>query len=386
MKNKAIFSVLFALLFVMFLSGAVDNEKALDLIKKGNESYRAHKIPSQAFPYFKQAADLATGYVKVDALLKAAYMSHLQGNKITAYQNFIKDVLKIDPEKRLEPADYRASFRQVFSDIKSPEKTTAKPAVTKPASKTTPAQARPSVIKAPAKTPIRQKPLRAKTSIKNKYFVKISYAMGMAGSDQTQSWTEPLYGENTEYTLVNKTGKSSSFNLAFGYNLSKTMGVGLGAIIYSSDLDATVNASVPSPWVFNSPRTASGAYATTLKATIFYLDFIYKFNFSKFSLNFFAGPAYFNSSSEVISAIDIQDVFPNDTVTISFTTEKVKKNSFGFTGGLDLNYFFSSHLGVFVEGRYLSGSGTFMPASQKVPGIKLTVGGFNVGAGLVFQF
>ena len=48
-------------------------------------------------------------------------------------------------------------------------------------------------------------------------------------------------------------GKSSSFSLGFGYNLSKTMGVGLGAIIYSSDLDATVNASVPSPWVFNSP-------------------------------------------------------------------------------------------------------------------------------------
>ena len=70
MKNKAIISVLLALLFVMFLSGAVDNEKALDLIKRGNESYRAHKIPSQAFTYFKQAADLATGYVKVDALLK----------------------------------------------------------------------------------------------------------------------------------------------------------------------------------------------------------------------------------------------------------------------------------------------------------------------------
>ena len=210
--------------------------------------------------------------------------------------------------------------------------------------------------------------------------------MGMAGSDQNQSWSESLYGENAEYSVTSKIGKGSNFNLSFGYNLNKAIGIGLGAIIHSSDLDATVNASVPNPWIFDYPRSATGAYATTLKATIFYLDFIYKINFNKFSLGFFAGPAYFNSSAEVISGIEIQEVFPNDTVTISFSTEKVKKSSFGFTGGLDLNYFFSSHLGVFVEGRYLSGSSTFTPSSQKVPGIKLTAGGLNIGVGLVFQF
>ncbi len=382
MKKKSIVTVLFALLFVMFLSAAVDNEKALELIKKGNESYREHKIPSQAFTYFKQAADLASGTIKVDALLQAAYMSHLQGNKISAYQGFIKEALRLDPEKRLEPADYRASFRQIFTDIKSREKITKKPDMIKTAL----TQPQPSVKKEAGKTTKRPKPLQTKTAKPFKYFVKISYAMGMPGSDQNQSWTEPLYGENTEYSLANKLGKSSSFSLGLGYNLGKSMGVGLGAIIYSSDLDATVNASVPSPWVFSSPRTTSGTYATTLKANIIYLNFIYKFVFSKLNLDLFAGPAYFNASTDVISAITIQDVFPNETVTMSFTTEKIKKSSFGFTGGLDLTYFFSGHLGVFVEGRYLYGSGTFTPTSQKVPGIKLKVGGPSVGGGLVFRF
>ena len=382
MKKKPIVTVLFALLFVMFLSGAVNNEKALDLIKKGNESYRAHKIPSQAFAYFKQAADLASGHVKVDALLQAAYMSHLQGNKITAYQGFIKEALRIDPEKRLEATDYRSSFRQIFTDIKNREKIQKNPDVTK----TVPAQAQPSIKKEAGKIPKSRKPLPAKTAKPFKYFVKISYAMGMPGSDQNQSWSEPLYGENTEYSLASKLGNSSSFSLGLGYNLGESIAVGLGAIIYSSDLDATVNASVPSPWVFNSPRTASGTYATTLKANIIYLNFIYKFVFSKLNLDLFAGPAYFMASTDVLSAIAIQDVFPNEAVTMSFTTEKIKKSSFGFTGGLDLAYFFSANLGVFVEGRYLYGSGTFTPASQKVPGIKLTVGGPSVGAGLVFRF
>ncbi len=382
MKKKPIVTVLFALLFVMFLSGAVDNEKALALIKKGNESYRAHKIPSQAFAYFKQAADLASGYVKVDALLQAAYMSHLQGSKITAYQGFIKEALRIDPEKRLEAADYRASFRQIFTDIKSREKIAKKPEV----AKTAPAQAQPSVKNEAGKITKSRKPLPVKTAKPFKYFVKISYAMGLPGSDQNQSWSEPLYGENSEYSLASKLGNSSSFSLGLGYNLGKSMAVSLGAIIYSSDLDATVSASVPNPWIFNSPRAASGTYATTLKANIVYLNFIYKFVFGKLNLDLFAGPAYFMASTDVLSAIAIQDVFPNETVTMSFTTENIKKSSFGFTGGLDLAYFFSGNLGVFVEGRYLYGSGTFTPASQKVPGIKLTVGGPSFGAGLVFRF
>lgn len=368
MKKKSIIFSLLILAGGMFLSAAANNEKALELIKKGNESFKVHKNPGQAFSYFKQAADLASGNIKVDALLRTAYMSHLQGNRILAYENFIKEALVIDPEKKLDPTDYKGSFRQVFNDIKNSEKTAPQSVADRPQ---------------PFKN---QKPLKTKTAKPFKYFLKVSYAMGMAGSDQNQSWTEPLYGENTEYSLVNKTAKSSSINLGFGYNFSKALGIGLGAIIYSSDLDATVGVSVPSPWVFDSPRTASGSYATTLKATIIYLDFIYKFNFNRFSLGLFAGPAYFNSSTDVINAIEIQDVFPNDTVTMSFTTEKIKSSSFGFTGGLDLNYFFSSHLGIFVGGRYLSGSSTFTPSSSKVPGIKFTVGGMTAGAGLVFRF
>jgi hypothetical protein len=376
MKKKAIITVLFAMLFVAFLSGAVDNEKALALIKKGNESYREHKIPSQAFAYFKQAADLASGAIKVDALLQAAYMSHLQGNKVAAYQGFIKEALRIDPEKRLEPADYQSSFRQIFNDIKSREKI----------AKTAPAPAQPSLKKEAGSLNKSRKPLSAKAAEPFKYFVKLSYAMGLPGSDQKQSWTEPLYGENTEYGLTSKPGSSSSFGLGLGYNLGKSMAVALGAIIYSSDLDATVSASVPSPWVFSAPRTASGAYATSLKANIVYLNLIYKFAFGKLNLDLFAGPAYFMASTDVLSAVAIQDVFPNETVTMSFTTENIKKSSIGFSGGLDLAYFFSANLGVFVEGRYLYGSGTFTPASQKVPGITLTVGGPGFGAGLVFRF
>ena len=86
--------------------------------------------------------------------------------------------------------------------------------------------------------------------------------MGMTDTSKDQSWTEPLYGENIEYGLASQTGKSSNIDLGLGYNLSQSMGVGLGAIILANDLDAALNAGVPHPYVFNSPRSATGAYAS----------------------------------------------------------------------------------------------------------------------------
>lgn len=248
------------------------------------------------------------------------------------------------------------------------------------------ARPQPSAKKTAAKPVAKQKLLKKKPVRRSTYFLRLSYAMGVAGSDQTQSWTEPLYGENTEYSLASKMATSSNVHAGIGRHFGRSMGVGLGAIIHGSDIDATLDASVPSPWKFDSPRSAAGTYAASLKSTIFYLNFIYTLPVSKLSLDLFAGPAYFSSSTEVVSAVAIQDVYPNEAVSISLATEKVSKSSFGFNAGLDLDYFFSNSLGVFLEGRYLSGSTTFTPTSQQVPGIKLNPGGLNVGAGLIFRF
>jgi hypothetical protein len=237
-------------------------------------------------------------------------------------------------------------------------------------------------------TPIvsKSKQQKAKPGSAAKCFVKAGYAMGMSANSKDSSWTEPLYGENIQYTLANKAGKSSNIELGLGYNLGRTFAVGLGAILLSGDLDATLAASVPHPWVFDSPRSAGGAYSGTLKSTVLYLNFIYRLAVSKFTVDLFAGPAYFNSSADILQSVAIQDVFPNDAVTLSLATENVKKSSIGFNAGTAANYFFAKSLGVFVQARYLSGSGAFSAGSGTVPEIKLTVGGLDVGAGLIYRF
>lgn len=219
-----------------------------------------------------------------------------------------------------------------------------------------------------------------------KLFVRIGYAMGMSETSKDQSWTEPLYGENITYDLANRTGKSANIDLGVGYNLNRSMGVGLGAIILANDLDASLSVGVPHPYVFNSPRTATGAYASDLKATILYLNFIYRIDVSKLTVDLFAGPAYFNASADMVNSVAIQDAFPNTSVTMTLATENVKKSGFGFTAGAGLNYFFAKSLGVFLEARYLSGNAAFAPSSGTVPEINLPVGGLSVGGGLLLRF
>lgn len=245
------------------------------------------------------------------------------------------------------------------------------------AKKTTPAKkkASPSISKA--------KQQEAKPA---KLFVRVGYAMGITETSKNRSWTEPLYGENITFDLASRAGKSANIDLGVGYNLNQSMGVGLGAIILSNDLTASLSAGVPHPYVFNVPRTATGTYASDLKATILYLNFIYRVNVSKFTVSLFAGPAYFIASADIINTVAIQDVFPNTSVTMTLATENIKKSSVGFNAGTGVNYFFAKSLGVFLEARYLSGNAAFVPSSGTVPEITLPIGGFSVGAGLVFRF
>ncbi len=219
-----------------------------------------------------------------------------------------------------------------------------------------------------------------------KLFIRAGYAMGLTENSKGQLWSEPYYAENIEYSLASQMGKSSNIDLGLGYFLSKSMGIGLGAIILANDLDSVLGVEVPHPYVFNSPRSVTGSYASTLKATVIYLNFIYRVDVSKFAIDIFAGPAYLNSSADIISTIAIQDVFPNAAVTMSLATENVKKSSFGFNAGAGVNYFFARSLGVFLEARYLSGNTAFASSAGTVPDITLPVGGLTVGAGLLFRF
>lgn len=227
MKNKSIIIFLSIMVCALFLSAAVDNARARELINKGYEAFQIYKNPSQAFSYYKQAIDMASGYTKASALLDAAYMSHLMGKEIRDYQNFIKDVLVIEPDMKLEPADYQLSFREIFNGIKSGEGTTVKPAVIEPTPKPAPAKPQPVVTKPiPEPVPTQQQRSRDFSVGRKKVEeskINIFVDLGMAASDVRGLFIEGGFQYGFGEFLIEyyfKPVDSVISNSAIGFNLN----------------------------------------------------------------------------------------------------------------------------------------------------------------------
>ncbi len=226
---------------------------------------------------------------------------------------------------------------------------------------------------------------REKVQKDNKIFIKFHYTMGFSEDTKSVSWLEEIYFEDASYGINNNFKKGNSFNASLGYKFSSSIGIELGVDLCSRNILSDYSASIPHPLLFNSPRDAEkeGSYKLTENAV--YLNFVYSIPISKFSLDVFGGPAYFLSKIELIKEIQYSDSYPYNTITISASTEEVKRNSFGFNAGASFNYNIAKGFDVFVNAQYFSSSVDFEPTSD-IPGLKLTLGGFKAGVGLRVLF
>lgn len=218
-----------------------------------------------------------------------------------------------------------------------------------------------------------------------KIFIKFHYTMGFSEYTKSVSWSEEIYFEDASYSINNIFEKGNSFNASLGYKFSSSIGIELGIDLCSRNILSDYNASIPHPLLFNSPRDADNEGTYKLTENAVYLNFVYSIPFSKFGLDIFGGPAYFLSKIELIKEIQFSDSYPYEQISISASTEEVKKNSFGFNAGASFNYYIASGFGIFVNAQYLSSSVDFEPTSD-IPGMKLTLGGFKAGAGLKILF
>jgi len=218
-----------------------------------------------------------------------------------------------------------------------------------------------------------------------KIFIKFHYTMGFSEDTKSVSWSEEIYFEDASYGINNDFKKGNSFNASMGYKFASSIGIELGIDLCSRNILSDYSASIPHPLLFNSPRDADNEATYKLTENAVYLNLVYSIPISKFSLDVFGGPAYFLSKIELIKEIQFSDSYPYEQISISASTEELKKNSFGFNAGASFNYNIAKGLDIFVNAQYFSSSVDFEPTSD-IPGLKLTLGGFKAGVGLKILF
>jgi hypothetical protein len=211
-------------------------------------------------------------------------------------------------------------------------------------------------------------------------FVNVTVG-GQAGSRTLGSEsTFDLYGEQGRLSTTQEVGGGGLFDISAGYKVWRNLAIGLGYSRTGSDSDAAIAASVPDLNVFDAPRAVTGTASGTdhSESTIYITGTWMMPVTDKIDVGLSFGPAIFNVGQDVPSAITVTE----PSAAISETTvSRFDETTMGISLGVDVTYLVTPRYGAGVLLRYTRGSVDIEGANDS-----LTVGGFQIGAGLRVRF
>ena len=220
-------------------------------------------------------------------------------------------------------------------------------------------------------------------------FVNINFGMQIRSSSlATATETFTVYDEQGKLTSAQEIDSQSPFlDFGGGFRLFGNFGLGVAYSRLSTEGSAVVTATVPSPLVYDQPRTANST-ATGLK----HVEQGYHFQAvwmlpvtDKFDVVFSGGPTLFQLEQGVVTNPQISEVGPPySAVNLTTSTSTLSDSQIGFNVGADLTYRFANNVGVGAMARYSAATIGLIP--KEGASLDVKVGGFQLGAGLRLRF
>jgi hypothetical protein len=214
----------------------------------------------------------------------------------------------------------------------------------------------------------------------DKGFVNVSVG-GQAGSHTVETSSSfDLYDEQAHVTTTQKVKGGALFDINAGYKVWRNLAFAVGYSRTSSKADAAVSASIPDPRLFDSPRSIT-ASAADLKHTEQAINLMGVWMVpvtDKIDVGASFGPTIFMVKQDIPSTLTVAE--PGPTVS-GLTTTSADKTTAGINLGVDVTYLVTKRVGVGGLARYTWGSVDLAGATKS-----LTVGGFQIGAGVRLRF
>jgi hypothetical protein len=167
----------------------------------------------------------------------------------------------------------------------------------------------------------------------------------------------------------------------------RNLALGAAVTWLSRDRSGTLSASVPHPFLFNVPRTVTGAVADVPRRELgLHVDASWVVPVGgRTQIAIFGGPSYFRVTEGFVTDVTTTSAYPYDTATfVNATTVQLSQSRLGFNGGLDVSVRPWKHVGVGGIARYSRASLLFTPTSGQ--DVSVRAGGLQVGGGLRFVF
>jgi len=226
-------------------------------------------------------------------------------------------------------------------------------------------------------------PASAQMQWTDKAFASVNFGAQAPSQSLSSTTTPDIYGEPASFASTQDVGGGAFFDISGGYKVWRNLAVGIGFTHVGSTTDLTVDAKIPDPLIFDALRnvtvtvpdahhsqTAINLTGTWVMPITDKIDIGYQF-----------GPTIFLVSQDLPGAPAPGAITEPGPVVSSLPLQGEDKTTVGIHFGVDLTYMINPRFGVGGIARYSWGSVDLAGADDK-----LTVGGFQIGAGLRVRF
>lgn len=173
--------------------------------------------------------------------------------------------------------------------------------------------------------------------------------------------------------------------LGLARRLSSRFGVLAAVSIGSTRADAAAKGTLPHPLYFNASRdvesrgdVSGSQLIVDLLATGFWQKG------SRWTILAGAGPAFVSASQDVVDGVNVNEVFPYDTVTVTgLSTVSASGTGIGVTGMLDVTRALGPRAGLAAFAQYTVAT---VKTGDEDTRVDINAGGLRVGLGLRFRW
>ena len=211
-------------------------------------------------------------------------------------------------------------------------------------------------------------------------FLNVNFGVQEVSRSIDAESTFSLYGEEGRLSSTQPVDGGGFFDFSVGYKVWRNLAVGIGYSRVKSDADVSLAASVPDPNFFDRPRAVTGSASEAEHSeNAIHLQGTWMMPVTdKIDLGLSFGPTIFTAKQEIPVSIAVSE--PGGAIS-STEIASVDKTTVGINFGVDFNYLFTPRIGAGVLARYTWGSMDLESAGES-----LTLGGFQIGAGVRIRF
>jgi hypothetical protein len=213
----------------------------------------------------------------------------------------------------------------------------------------------------------------------DKGYVSVNGGVQVGSHTLNTTSTFDIYDETATVTSTQKVKSSGIFDIGGAYRVwGKNILGGLSFSHASSNSNVSLSASIPDPAFTDRPRTVTSSQSGAKHSeNVLNFDAIWMMPVAeKLDVGLFAGPSIFFIKQDTVGALTVSEPGPSVVAPL----HSVSKTTAGINLGADLQYMLHKQWGVGGTARYTWGS------AKIDSGDKLTVGGFQLAAGVRYRF